>query len=57
MNHDVSNIKGKRVAFLTLGCKVNSYETEGMRELFLKAGALETEFEKEADIYIVNTFV
>jgi len=55
MNHDVSNIKGKRVAFLTLGCKVNSYETEGMRELFLKAGALETEFEKEADIYIVNT--
>lgn len=46
---------GKRVAFLTLGCKVNSYETEGMRELFLKAGAVETEFEEEADIYIVNT--
>lgn len=48
-------VKGKRVAFLTLGCKVNSYETEGMRELFLKAGAVETEFEEEADIYIVNT--
>jgi threonylcarbamoyladenosine tRNA methylthiotransferase MtaB len=46
---------GKRVAFLTLGCKVNSYETEGMRELFLKAGAIETEFEDEADIYVVNT--
>ncbi|MBE5931333.1 MAG: tRNA (N(6)-L-threonylcarbamoyladenosine(37)-C(2))-methylthiotransferase MtaB [Lachnospiraceae bacterium] len=48
-------IEGKRVAFLTLGCKVNSYETEGMRELFLKAGAVETEFTKEADIYVVNT--
>lgn len=48
-------MSGKRVAFLTLGCKVNSYETEGMRELFLKAGAIETDFEEEADIYIVNT--
>ncbi|MCH5273175.1 MAG: MiaB/RimO family radical SAM methylthiotransferase [Lachnospiraceae bacterium] len=48
-------IMGKRVAFLTLGCKVNSYETEGMRELFLKAGAVEVDFEEEADIYIVNT--
>ncbi len=43
------------MAFLTLGCKVNSYETEGMRELFLKAGAVETEFTEEADIYVVNT--
>lgn len=48
-------IKGKRVAFLSLGCKVNSYETEGMRELFLKAGAVEADFEAEADVYIVNT--
>lgn len=48
-------IKGKTVAFLTLGCKVNSYETEGMRELFKKAGAEETEFDQKADVYIVNT--
>lgn len=48
-------IAGKRVAFLTLGCKVNSYETEGMRELFLKAGAIETGFDEEADVYLVNT--
>lgn len=48
-------IEGKRVAFLTLGCKVNSYETEGMRELFLKAGAVVTEFDEVADIYVVNT--
>lgn len=55
MNKKSRIIEGKRVAFLTLGCKVNSYETEGMRELFLKAGAVETEFDKEADIYVVNT--
>lgn len=48
-------IKGKKIAFLSLGCKVNSYETEGMRELFLKAGAKEVDFEAEADVYIVNT--
>lgn len=55
MHKEKRVIEGKKVAFLTLGCKVNSYETEGMRELFLKAGAEETAFEKEADIYVVNT--
>ena len=55
MNNKKHMMEGKRVAFLTLGCKVNSYETEGMRELFLKAGAVETGFDKEADIYVVNT--
>ena len=29
--------KGK-VAFLTLGCKVNSYETDAMEQLFIKSG-------------------
>lgn len=48
-------IEGKKVAFLTLGCKVNAYETEGMRELFRKAGAIEVAFDEEADVYIVNT--
>ena len=48
-------MEGKKVAFLTLGCKVNSYETEGMRELFLKAGVVETEFSEVADVYVVNT--
>lgn len=55
MNDRKRIMEGKKVAFLTLGCKVNSYETEGMRELFLKAGAVETEFGEEADIYVVNT--
>ena len=55
MQREEKKLAGKRVAFLTLGCKVNSYETEGMRELLLNAGAVEAEFEEEADIYVVNT--
>ncbi len=55
MNNKKHIMEGKKVAFLTLGCKVNSYETEGMRELFLKAGAVETEFSDVADVYVVNT--
>lgn len=48
-------IEGKKVAFLTLGCKVNSYETEAMEQLFEDAHALLTSFDDTADIYIVNT--
>lgn len=45
----------KKVAFLTLGCKVNSYETNAMEALFLEAGYDIVEFSQNADIYIVNT--
>lgn len=48
-------LKGCRVAFLTLGCKVNSYETEAMQALVVAAGAQLVDFEETADIYIVNT--
>lgn len=48
-------LKGKKAAFLSLGCKVNSYETEAMRELFRTAGAQIVDFEECADIYVVNT--
>ncbi len=54
----VSNIGEKdvkKVAFMTLGCKVNQYETEAMEELFLRDGYSVTSFDDEADIYIVNT--
>ena len=44
-----------RVAFLTLGCKVNSYETEKMKEQFEERGHSIVSFEEQADIYIVNT--
>lgn len=45
----------KTVAFLTLGCKVNSYETDGMKRLFSEAGYEIKEFEEQADVYIINT--
>ena len=50
-----NNLKGKTAAFLSLGCKVNSYETEAMRELFEKAGARTVAFSEKADIYVINT--
>lgn len=50
-----NNVTGKKVAFLTLGCKVNSYETEAMQQLFLDAGATIVDFEELSDIYVVNT--
>ena len=49
------NIKDTKVAFLTLGCKVNSYETEAMQALLAAAGATIVEFNEVADIYVVNT--
>jgi len=39
----------------TLGCKVNQYESQVIRENFLKNGYLETNNGNEADIYVVNT--
>ncbi|MDQ0416242.1 threonylcarbamoyladenosine tRNA methylthiotransferase MtaB [Croceifilum oryzae] len=44
-----------RVAFHTLGCKVNSYETEAMWQLFQQAGYQKVDFEQEADVYLINT--
>ena len=44
-----------RVAFHTLGCKVNHYETEAMREAFVSRGAVSVGEEEAADVYIVNT--
>ncbi|GKV68038.1 tRNA (N(6)-L-threonylcarbamoyladenosine(37)-C(2))-methylthiotransferase MtaB [Sporosarcina sp. NCCP-2716] len=43
------------VAFHTLGCKVNHYETEAIWQLFKDAGYGRTEFEKNADVYVINT--
>ncbi len=45
----------KSVAFLTLGCKVNSYETEAMQKLFLSAGFHIVDFAEHADVYVINT--
>ncbi|MGD8189015.1 tRNA (N(6)-L-threonylcarbamoyladenosine(37)-C(2))-methylthiotransferase MtaB [Brevibacillus ginsengisoli] len=44
------------VAFYTLGCKVNSYETEAIWQLFKSNGYNRVDFETEAaDVYVINT--
>ncbi len=43
------------VAFHTLGCKVNHYETEGIWNMFKDHGYERVDFERMADVYVVNT--
>ncbi|WP_404428762.1 tRNA (N(6)-L-threonylcarbamoyladenosine(37)-C(2))-methylthiotransferase MtaB [Sutcliffiella horikoshii] len=43
------------VAFHTLGCKVNHYETEAIWQLFKANNYERTEFEGTADVYVINT--
>ncbi|MBE0466138.1 MAG: tRNA (N(6)-L-threonylcarbamoyladenosine(37)-C(2))-methylthiotransferase MtaB [Candidatus Desulforudis sp.] len=45
----------KTVAFHTLGCKVNQYETQGLAALFRERGYQVVPFEERADVYVVNT--
>ena len=45
----------KSVAFCTLGCKVNQYETDAMEEIFQKGGYEIRDFHEKADIYVINT--
>ena len=44
-----------KVAFITLGCKVNQYETNAMAQQFIEKGYKIVEHTEKADIYIVNT--
>lgn len=44
-----------KVAFHTLGCKVNQYETEAMEEIFEKNGYTIVNDDEVADIYVINT--
>lgn len=48
-------MKKKRAAFLSLGCKVNSYETDAMQKLFEDADYETVDFQEEADVYVINT--
>lgn len=45
----------KTCAFYTLGCKVNQYETQSIRESFLKSGYKEVEFSEPSGVYVINT--
>ncbi|MBP3879546.1 MAG: tRNA (N(6)-L-threonylcarbamoyladenosine(37)-C(2))-methylthiotransferase MtaB [Lachnospiraceae bacterium] len=44
-----------KAAFHSLGCKVNSYETDAMRQSLLAAGYEEVPFAPGADVYVINT--
>ncbi len=45
----------KKVAFYTLGCKVNQYETNSMIQKFVDDGYEIEDFNNKADVYIINT--
>ena len=44
-----------KVAFATLGCRVNTYESEAMTEKFVREGYEVVDFNEMADVYVVNT--
>ncbi|MBO5917931.1 MAG: tRNA (N(6)-L-threonylcarbamoyladenosine(37)-C(2))-methylthiotransferase MtaB [Oscillospiraceae bacterium] len=44
-----------KIAFYTLGCKVNQYETQALEQLFAARGHAVVPFEEAADAYIINT--
>lgn len=43
------------VAFYTLGCKVNHYETEGIWNMFKEHGYERVDFDRISDVYVINT--
>ena len=45
----------KKVAFYTLGCKVNQYETDSMKAIFENGGYGIVDFDGYADVYVINT--
>ena len=45
----------KKVAFHNLGCKVNSYELDGISQMFQKQGYKIVDFAQKADVYVINT--
>ena len=51
----ISLIMEKRFAIHTLGCKVNTYESDAIAGLMKQAGYVQCDFEEQADVYIINT--
>ena len=51
----MANFTKKRIAFYTLGCKTNQYETQAMEHLLLAAGHELGRFEERCDAYVINT--
>jgi threonylcarbamoyladenosine tRNA methylthiotransferase MtaB len=48
-------IQYKKVAFYTLGCKLNFSETSGIAQNFEKGGFAKVEFEERPDVFVINT--
>ena len=44
-----------KVAFSTLGCRLNVYESEAMAEMFIRERYEVVDFSEEADVYVINT--
>jgi len=44
-----------KIAFYTLGCKVNQYETQALEQMFTQRGHELVPFDGHADAYIINT--
>ena len=44
-----------KVAFITLGCRVNQYETEAMAEKFIKEGYEVVNHTEFSEVYVINT--
>ncbi len=45
----------KKIAFKTLGCRLNQYETDTLISQFKKGGFEVVDYKEEADVYVVNT--
>ncbi len=48
-------MKFRKIAFITIGCKVNYYDTQAMAGLFRDKGYEITDFDDFADVYVINT--
>ncbi|MEA1897601.1 MAG: tRNA (N(6)-L-threonylcarbamoyladenosine(37)-C(2))-methylthiotransferase MtaB [Bacteroidota bacterium] len=48
-------MQGKKVAFKTLGCRLNQFETDALASEFDRQGFKIVEFNEKADVYVINT--
>ena len=52
---NINNNSEKKVSFITLGCKVNQYDSDAMRTLFVRSGYVPTGENDDAQVYVINT--
>src|SRR3989338_6681078 len=45
----------RKFRLYTLGCKVNQYESQAIREEFISSGFSEAAVNKPADVYVINS--